>query len=214
MLLETCHMITVKLLDSISNITNKINRSLAEELNKRIQAKKSFIIQQSAMLASEAIMGSNTMRAIADGTLSGMLGMYAGSESGAISAIADAVSSSVTVEYRAIDKYLKGGLKINFQPSTFVNILTLPQGHVNIENGDLHWLEWLINKGDMPIVSNFSYKPQSGSGRSGRGTMTAGGYFAIPTAYSGTKDDNFITKALRSKEMEILLNGMIRKALL
>ena len=204
----------IKILDTITEITNKINKAYAEELNKKINSKRNFIITECSTLASEAIIGSKEMRALANGTLSGMFGMLSGSEGGAINAIAQAVASSVTVEYRKINSQLKGGLKINFQPDTFVNILNLPQGHVSIKNGDLHWLEWMILRGDSPIVANFSYQPKAGAGRSGRGTMVSGGYFAIPPEYSGTRDDNFITRVLLSKEMEILLNGVVRKALL
>ena len=63
----------------------------------------------------------------------------------------------------------------------------------------LDWLNWLLTRGDDIIVGDYSFVERTGSGRSGLGDMVAGGMFRIPPEYSGTGDDNFITRTLRGE---------------
>jgi hypothetical protein len=100
------------------------------------------------------------------------------------------------------DNKLKGGIEVNFQPSNFVNLLSLSEGHIVFNGGDLHWLDWLLKRGDNIIVVNYQYNPESGLGRSGLGNMIPGGAFRIPPEYSGTDDDNFVTRALIGTQQE------------
>ena len=74
---------------------------------------------------------------------------------------------------------------------------------VRTEKGaDLHWLDWLLTLGDKTIVIGYEYKPGTG-GRSGGGTMTKGTAFRVSPSYSGTIEDNFITRAFSNKEKEV-----------
>ena len=94
------------------------------------------------------------------------------------------------------DNSLNGGLIINIQPTTFQNLLALGEVHVNYANGDLHWLDWLLTRGDEIIVADYYYNPATGIGRSRLGNMKQGGFFRVPPQYSGTTTDNFVTRAL------------------
>jgi hypothetical protein len=106
------------------------------------------------------------------------------------------VVDSTEVKFVKFSNTLKGGLEFNFQPSSFANLLALPAGHTIYQDGDLHWLEWLLKRGDSIIVTNYTYNPSSGLGRSGLGNMIPGGAFRVPPQFSGTEDNNFITRAL------------------
>jgi hypothetical protein len=81
----------------------------------------------------------------------------------------------------------------------------LPQGHSVYYDGDLHWLDWLLNRGDQIIVVGYEYNPQTGLGRSKLGNMKTGGSFRVPPEFSGTQENNFVTRALigASQEKEI-----------
>ena len=107
---------------------------------------------------------------------------------------------------------LTGGIEFNFQPADFANLLGLPQGHqVTNKAADLHWLDWLLTKGDTVIVKGYSYEP-SGKGRSGGGSMKTGGFFRIDPSYSGTTINNFITRAFVGRETQLakILSSFLR----
>ena len=106
-----------------------------------------------------------------------------------------------------------GGLEVNFQPSTFDNLIGLPEGHVKYSDGDLHWLNWLLNAGDTIIIVNYQYNPATGMGRSGLGTMIPGGVFRVPPQFSGTSDNNFITRALLGTTQEDQIINLIKDIL-
>ena len=78
---------------------------------------------------------------------------------------------------------------------------SLSVGQVATLSGNLPWLHWLLMRGGSPIIIGFRYKADGG-GRTGGGIMIPGGVFRIPLEYSGTVDDNFITRALAGKEQE------------
>ena len=81
------------------------------------------------------------------------------------------------------------------------------------KSGDLHWLDWLLKRGDNMIISNYQYNPQTGLGRSGLGNMVGGGSFRVPPQFSGTVDDNFITRAFLGNNQEKEIFYIIEKAL-
>ena len=150
-------MISIKLLDSISDISKKINISLSELLNQELSRNKVRIQSECRSLASSWIQSCPEMTDLAAGLLSGPFGLYKGSESNIAAAITNSVSSSVAVQLTTINKSLtRGGIVIYFQPSNFINLLELPEGHVNYEGGDLHWLKWMLEMGDKVIVQNYN----------------------------------------------------------
>jgi len=207
-------MISIKLLDSMKTISSKINISLSDLVNQQLKSKKGQVESGCRSLASEWISSCPEMVDLAACVLSGPFGLYKGSESVAVGAISNAVKSSVFARVQTVSKdFTKGGIFIYFQPSNFANLISLPQGHVDYDGGDLHWLKWMLEFGDRIIVKNYSYKPNSGIGRSGMGSMTNSGSFRVPPGYSGTVDDNFITRALSGKEQESQLNLLLESIL-
>lgn len=207
-------MTFIKITDSIGSIQSKVNAGLADLISERIKRRSSSIQAQCKDFAKNQILAQPEMQSLISGDLAGLFGLYAGTESGAVSDIANAVSESVTVTTPTVSKNLSGiGLSINFQPSSFTNILSLSSGHVSYEGGDLHWLDWLITLGNTIIVSNYSYSPQTGLGRSNAGIMSEGGSFRVPSEFSGTMDNNFITRALIGENQQQAISSIIMKSL-
>ena len=95
-----------------------------------------------------------------------------------------------------------GGVTIGIQPSSFVNLLGL--GITETENvGNIPWLQWLLTAGDSIIIADFGvdYGPY---GRSGMARMTVSRRpFKVDSAFSGTPENNFITKALTPRAGDI-----------
>jgi len=202
-------MITLKLLDTVSQIEDKVNKAVAEQINNIITQKKTKLIEKSKSLISGWISSQPEMQSLQSsvpGSLAGQFGLYPGQSISTVQTIISSVQNSITVDFKKFNNKLVGGLEVNFQPNDFINLLNLPQGFVNYKDGSLHWLEWLLLKGDTVIVVNYQYNPKTGVGRSGLGNMIEGGSFRVPPQFSGTDKNNFITRALvgQTQEQQII----------
>lgn len=199
-------MIKLKLLESEKTISQNINIAIAEYINKLLSSKKNIILSKARVLVSNWIKIQPeilSLQASSIDSLAGQFGLTPGSPSSAVSSIILAVEKSIEVQFIPYNNTLtKGGLEINFQPKTFTNLLELPQGHVSYFGGDLHWLSWLLTAGDLIIVANYQYNPQTGLGRSRLGNMVPGGSFRVPPQFSGDINNNFITRALIGPQQE------------
>ena len=127
--------------------------------------------------------------------------------------IVSAVAQSISAKLVKFNTNFVGGLEIYIQPTDFTNLLTLSGGHTIYQGGDLHWLDWLLTKGDAIVISNYQYNAQTGLGRSGLGNMIAGGSFRVPPQFSGTPDNNFITRALVGAEQEKVITKIFQDVL-
>lgn len=210
-------MITLKLLDSIDSISAKINSALSTELNKRLAIKQKGILSKCKSLVVGWLSGSPEIESLSSAnpmSLAGLFGLPPIQQSSIEDIIKNAVASSVVVETKKFNNTLtSGGIDIYFQPRDFTNLLGLSSGHVIDGMTDLHWMKWLLELGDSTIITNYRYNPSSGRGRSGLGTMSVGGSFRVPPQFSGTKDNNFITRALigdrQNKEIsKIFINAI------
>lgn len=189
------------------NIESKIKTEISKEINKRSNKNKNRVIKELKNLVSGWIQSSPEIQSIASQgapeSLNAVFGLSPFTTDAAVAGIVKAVSDSIEVSFKKIDKNLNGDLIFNFQSQTFANLLGLPQGHQETEfGGDLHWLDWLLTKGDSIIVQGFYYVPSNG-GRSGGGTMKIGGSFRVPAQFSGTPDENFITRAFQGREKQL-----------
>lgn len=208
--------ISIKIIDSIGDIQKKVNQAIAEEANKVLLKRKSTILQQAQSLAVGWIASQPEMQdlqSVSVGSLAGQFGLYAGQGQGAAIAITNAIKHAITVDFKKFNNNFVGGFDINFQPTDFLNLLSLPQGFVNYANGKLPWLDWLLTKGDTVIVVNYHYNAQTGIGRSGLGNMTKGGSFRVPPEFSGTEKNNFITRALVGEDQEKALTDIFKREL-
>ena len=212
---EDSMTLSVKLIDSNVDISKQINKHLALEINKRIKSnglKVQKLLQstvKSWVLSSPEIQSLKSQGV--QGSLNALFGLDKGSADTAIDAIASSVAGATQVSINKVSRNLKGQITFNFQRKSMDNLLSLLQGHQISQDGtDLHWLDWLLTKGDAIIIKGFSYEP-SNDGRSGGGTMKVGGTFRVAPQYSGVQGNNFITRLLFGKEKQIstILNKLL-----
>ena len=181
---------------------------MAEEINKRIRTRKTGLLTAYKKAVYRWVISSPFMKDLSlggIGSIAAQFGLPAGSEQGAADAIARAIVDSTTVEFVKFSDSLSGTLKINFQPKNFLNLLRLPEGFTTIQNSTypkIHWMEWLIKKGDQVVVFDYKFVAQSG-GRSGGGVMDSGGSFRVDPRYSGTEDSNVFTDMFKGREQQI-----------
>jgi hypothetical protein len=209
-------MITLKILDSEATIEKNVNAAIAEEVNGRVFRNQQKLLQKCKSLVSGWITSQPEILSLQSNdimSLAGQFGLYPGQENNAITTIINSVESSITVKFTKFTPKLVGGVEVNFQPNNFLNLLNLPQGIVNYGKGTLHWLDWLLTKGDSIIVVSYQYNPTTGLGRSGLGNMIGGGSFRVPPQFSGTKDNNFITRALVGPQQEQQIANIFKEIL-
>lgn len=209
-------MITIKLIDSTSQISNNINLSIAQYLNDKIRKNKLSTINKIKNYIPTWINSQPeiiSLQSQTTNTLFALFGLRSGSTNNIVDDIINSVVNSLSFNFIPIDNQLNGGVIIELQPSDFQNLLSLQSGYVVYSQGDLHWLNWLLTMGNSVIIANYNYSPQSGAGRSRQGIMKFGGSFRVPPQYSGTDTDNFITRALTGSTQEDQITQIINTEL-
>ena len=206
--------ISVKLLETTKEIEQKINAAIADQLNDVLAKNLSYIQKELIFKYIPSwIQSQPEIQAISNGELSGPFGITLPTLNIA-NAISNAVCQSTSISLKKYNNKLAGGgLEINVQPVDFSNILSLPEGHTIYEDGDLHWLQWMLIRGDETIIVGYEYNPQTGLGRSKLGNMKKGNSFRVPPQYAGTSDNNFITRALIGQQQNDDITNLVKKAL-
>ena len=197
--------ISIKLTQSTKTIENKIKKAIADEMNNLIRRRRARLLGARKKAVDGWVSSSAFIVHLASGgvgSIAAEFGLLAGSESIVANSIKSAIAESTKIEFGKFTKTLKGGLEIRFQPSTFVNLLSLPEGFTTINNGKLHWMDWLINRGDEVLVFDYTFQPGL-EGRSGGGVMLGGGSYRINPKYSGTQDNNVFTDMFKNREQQI-----------
>lgn len=207
--------LSIVITDSVSKIEKEINGAIAEAINNEISQKLNSILNSMKALIPSWIASQPEIISLksSDSTsLAGQFGLNK-SPSSIVDNIIQSVVNATEIKFIPYSKNLKGGLELRFQPSTFANLLALPDGHTIYNGGDLHWLDWLLKRGDNIIVVNYQYNPRTGLGRSNLGNMIPGGSFRVPPQFSGTDSDNFITRAFLGQAQEKQITDIIKRIL-
>lgn len=200
----------LELLGSPEQFEKAILGSISEKFDNAMKRSVEAIEKKVKTLVYNNVYNCNELEALRGSDLRLELGLTSNQASSASSDIADTVSESVVIQRESkTTKKTLGGMAIYIQPSSFANVLAIKGSSITYlsktykQNVKLEWLDWLINRGDEIIVSNFSFSP-SGKGRTRGGRMVKGGSWRVSPQYAGTKEDNFITRALgESSQKEI-----------
>jgi hypothetical protein len=207
--------LSIKILDTDKQIEQNVNAAIADAINDIISRNLKSIETSVKSLIPSWILSQPEMVSLQSTDPSSLAGQFGiqGSVSSIVNNIVQAVANATSINFVKYTKKLKGGLELQFQPTDFNNLLSLPDGHTRYRGGDLHWLDWLLKRGDNIIVVNYQYNPQTGLGRSGLGNMIGGGSFRVPPQFSGTDADNFITRAFIGSNQERQISDLIQRAL-
>ena len=203
--------IKIKLRETPKDFENLVFKALAEDFNKNVARFRVRIYRDLRAAIKGWVMSQPEIDSLTSegkvNTLNAQFGLPRGSSNNAVDVISDAVADSVVVNIDSLSLKLngiKGGLTIGVQPARFVNMLNLPEASVVTKKGvPLNWLEWLLVRGDEIVIVGYEYTDAIGYGRSGGGIMEKGSSFRVDPKYSGTLEDNFITRALSGRESQI-----------
>ena len=188
-------------LEDDASIQKKINAALAKAINKSLPKVASSIERDVRPIIRQALLDSPEIRSLSGGSLKYEFGLT----SDPTFDIVEAVASTIQVDFLKVNAKLSGGIRLVMQPSNFSNLLSLPSAQQPIESGgSIPWLNWLLNLGDSIIIADFGVNFGPGKGRTGGANMT--GSFApykVDSRFSGTPDNNFITRAVSQVSSQI-----------
>ena len=160
---------------------------------------------------SSTLYASPEIMSLSGGSLRFDFGLTNDPSTDIVQAIMESIDVDAT-DVQATAHGIKGSLIITAQPTNYNNLLLLPTAVQGTEKGvNLPWLEWLLTLGDTIIVANFGveYAP---AGRTGGAHMVIKERpFKVNSLYSGTVDDNFITRAFADIKPQI--KNVIRRSL-
>lgn len=205
-------MASVKFLESNSQLEKQIRKALADEINKTLKPQVAQLETKLKPVFRSALQKSPEINSLSSS--SGTLRLEFGLDSDPSAAIINAVIESLNVEWVKVNPTnFSGGLIVTIQPSDFNNLLTLPQGNQSIIGGSLPWLSWLLTLGDTVIITGYGVEfgsfPNTRTGQAKMSTKFAP--YKVNSAFSGTIDDNFITRAIEktTPEVEKIIRRML-----
>jgi hypothetical protein len=209
--------ITLTLLESDKVVRRRILKALSFEIMRTLNKSAGPIEKDIKKRVFSWIYDSPEMHGLRSGSLGIDIGLTRSQADQASTSIAQAVVDStiviVNIPKSPLAK-IKGKITINVQPKNFSNIpITKHLVDWGVA-GSVPWIDILLFRGDEIIVEEFDieYGP---FGRSGGGKMIddAGdlsgwgigisSFTRVPSSFSGTATDNFITRALQGKEAQI-----------
>jgi len=184
----------VRIKESLSQIQKSVNKALARIINALLPKAANKIEPKIKEVVRSALLESPEIQSLKSGTLKFEFGL----DGDPTNQIVDAIVSSLEVRISKVDKNLKGGFYVYMQPTSYANLVNLSIAQQKTEKGvNLPWLKWLLTLGDSIIVANFGVEFGPGTGRSGGATMSEDFRpYKVNSAYSGTIDNNFITRAI------------------
>jgi hypothetical protein len=202
----------IKIIDSKNKIEGNILKSCENELKNIFSKARPKIHSAVINLVIEALQKSPEIISLQAGTLKTDFGLDFDPTETIIYAIAN--STYINFKgFRLNKNSVTNILSVYIQPSDFKNILSMSDASVLTDKGQsLPWLEWLLLEGDAIIVTEYHVEYGAyESSRSGGAIMKPSGVFRVNPAYSGTAENNFITRALASYGDQI--KEIVRKSI-
>lgn len=198
--------LTVKLKESEAQFNRLVQQELRKHLSSLLFAASLNIQTRLRRLVRELITSQPEWASLENGKLAAEFGLD--DVNSRLSTILDIWIGSITVGVKPTRTVgaagISAGLNIQMIKSKWEDVLGSSAAVVTTDKGqELHWLQWLLTEGDKIIVREYdvSYNiPQGMKSRSGQAVMIGKkrGRWRVPPEYSGTTNNNFITRALEN----------------
>ena len=200
--------LSIKILESDKVIVAKINKSLAESVDKHIKKRIASLRSILQPIIANALFSSPEINSLASGVLRFDFGLTGDPGPQIVNAIVQSLEIRAET-VKGGQNGIRGGLTVSLQPIDYANLLSLPVAMQALEiEARIPWLEWLLTAGDTIIIAHYGVEYGAGLGRSGGAHMVSlknapFGPYKVNSAFSGTIGDNFITRAINLSETQI-----------
>lgn len=202
------------IVESNSEIESKILRALKPEINKYLEK----VFAKTKLKITDAIINAITNSPEYNSLISGDLKYEFGlpDSDSRVNSLLN-FWKKINTDYKSIsisNSKLSGGFTISMIQSDFSDVINSSAAVFTTEKGtDLNWLEWLLLFGNKTIIKDyvieFGANPRSRTGRAVmRGVQK--GKWSVPNEFAGTKNNNWITRAIDSADSEI--NSILQEA--
>tara|TARA_R100000700_G_C3178635_1_gene154509 strand:+ start:4746 stop:5360 length:615 start_codon:yes stop_codon:yes gene_type:complete len=202
--------LSIKLIESDKAIQQKINKALVKQINRSISKNLPSAQRKILTLIRTSLNSSPEMQSLR----TGILKLEFGLDKDPTFDIIESIMSSLEIKFSPINpRDFSGGILIVLQPSDYRNLLSMPAAYQQIDGGSLPWLSWLLTLGDTVIITRFGVEigdfPDSRTGGA-RMTQKAAPY-KVNSAFSGTTEDNFITRSVArvSNQIRGIIKGVL-----
>lgn len=194
----------IKLLDSNQKIEKSILAASEKEIKNIFRNAKPKVESAIKQLIVEALTICPEIASLKSGQLKYDFGLVVDPSEDIIYAVANS-AHVIFKDFRFNKKEVKNIFSVYIQSSDFNNLLSLAVANVITERGEvLPWMEWLLTAGDAIVILDYSVEyGLNTSSRTGNAIMVPGGFFRVDPKYSGTTEDNFITRALEKYSSRI-----------
>jgi hypothetical protein len=206
----------LKILDSNGQIAAKVRKALRVAVQESDFLNRTEKITQAiANFLYEKFISSSTYFSLTSGTLRAEFGL----DDVEVAKIPDIIIDMLSIN-SDID-FSNGQIKIvikfideNFDPNkegSYVSVNKKGESHI------IPWLLWLLTAGDKDVVADYSVALKDGKGRSEMAIMikpNISGSYSVDPEYSGTENDNWITKTIRYNfpEIQSIIIGILQNA--
>lgn len=186
-------------------------RRFAQLFNKKLQAASREVQKQVAVMIPKWIEETPEIEELKKkGRFWGELGVPEPMLDRAIEDIKSLAAKSINVSLTK-KPFGIGGLSITIFQDRFAEFLSLPSGTYITKKGvDIPWLQSLLLDGSKIIVKDYGFREKdytnSTTSRTKKGIMikSPGEFWRVPPEFSGTVNDNFLSRAVQKHEKDIL----------
>ncbi len=199
--------ITARLLESDADITRSIMQAVRGHLDKSISKAVPRIVSDIKQAVKESLIQEPEYSSLTSGTLKIEFGIPEASQ---VNEVVDALVNTIQFTQNKIiagSRSLSGGFTLNMMKSDDMSGVIFSDAAVVItdKGTTLPWLEWLLLKGNAPIVKKYDVKYISSSrSRSGLGVMIPSNRdWRVPPLYIGKEESNWTTRAIDKVESKI-----------
>tara|TARA_Y100001949_G_scaffold171296_1_gene173543 strand:+ start:940 stop:1572 length:633 start_codon:yes stop_codon:yes gene_type:complete len=209
-------MASIKIIESDRQIKTKINKALAREFDAHLKRVKAPLLNKLKAVVTNALFSSPEIISLQSGVLRFDFGLTADPGPQIVNAVVESLRLVVTPTTGGASG-ITGGFAVTLQPTDYSNLFSLPVAMQALEiEARIPWLEWLLTAGDAILIAHFGVEYGAGKGRSGGAHMVPlsqapFGPYKVNSAFSGTIDNNFISRALSRVSSQI--KAIIMKAL-
>lgn len=206
---------SLKLLDSSKEIEQKILRAMLPEIVSLMNKGMTNLKRNLPIIIRNAIIATPEYDSLSLGKLKYEFGID--NVDSKLASLISVWSTNIQYSYQAptiVANKIKSSLSASMIRADFSDVLYTDFAAVvdTVRGYSLPWLEWLLLEGNKTIIKN--YEVIMGPNRASRTGLAlmkpARKSWKVPSEFSGTRNDNWITRAIDGAESDIqkLLDGV------
>ncbi len=208
---------SVKITDPPQIIEQRIRDVIVDKINIASKIAVKRIKPKLHELLRNGIYNSPEVKSLFGGELQAELGPEDSAVKSTIDFIVQQLIDTIDIDIKPFASFggsMRGSITISLFPTNLIdNVIAFSASTYNTRKGvKIPWAEWLLTLGDKIIVRSYTvdFLHTRGS-RTGLATMVKSKRrgWRVPTQYSGTRNNNFISRAL--DDVVLFLNVLLEE---